>query len=275
MTGRADALALDGATGKTVWRTSTTSPAMSAPTLGEGAIFFGSIDQKLRALDMASGHPLWEFQASQTAQSVLEQPAPALADGTLVAGFGSGDLAALEAKTGSVVWSDNLGSLRASSGLAEFSSIVAAPVIQSGTVYAIGLGGLFVAIDLRSGRRLWENDISGSRTPGVVGEWIFAITQEQKLVCFRALDGRTRWIADLPRFGNPDKQKDPIYWVGPLLAGGKLYVLSDHKQMFALDPANGKQTGTLELEAPVSIAPVAAGGQLLVLADDGKLTAYR
>ena len=37
----------------------------------------------------------------------------------------------------------------------DLSSIRGAPVIDGGTVYAVGLGGLIVAIDLRSGRRVW------------------------------------------------------------------------------------------------------------------------
>ena len=131
-----------------------------------------------------------------------------------------------------------------------------------------------MAIDLRSGRRVWEDDTSGSRTPWVVGDWVFMITDEQKLVCFRASDGRARWISDLPRYGNVAKQKDPIYWAGPLLAGSKLFVASDHKQMFVLDPLDGKQVGAVKLKTAVSVMPVAAASKLLVLGDNGMLTAY-
>ncbi len=274
VTGRADALALDAGTGKTLWRVSTTVPAMSAPTLDGGVLYFGTIDQKLRALSLADGHQLWEYQASPTDKAVLEQPAPAVGNGVVVAGFASGDIVALDARTGAIDWSDNLAAVRNQSGLSDFSSIVAAPVIQDGTVYAVGLGGLFVAIDLRSGRRVWEDDTSGSRTPWVVGDWVFMITDEQKLVCFRASDGRARWISDLPRYGNVAKQKDPIYWAGPLLAGSKLFVASDHKQMFVLDPLDGKQVGAVKLKTAVSVMPVAAASKLLVLGDNGMLTAY-
>lgn len=274
VTGRADALALDAGSGKTLWRVSTTIPAMSAPTIEGGILYFGTIDQKLRALSLADGHQLWEYQASPTDKAVLEQPAPAVANGAVVAGFASGDIVALDARTGAVDWSDNLAAVRNQNGLSDFSSVVAAPVIQDGTVYAVGLGGLFVAIDLRSGRRVWEDDTSGSRTPWVIGDWVFMITDEQKIACFRASDGRARWISDLPRYGNVAKQKDPIYWAGPLLAGSKLYVASDHKQMVVLDPATGKQVGSVKLKTSVSVSPIAAGSRMLVLGDDGVLTAY-
>lgn len=275
VTGRADALALDAGTGTTLWRVSTTMPAMSAPTIEGGILYFGTTDQKLRALALADGHQLWEYQATPTDKAVLEQPAPAVGNGVVVAGFASGDIVGLDARTGAVDWSDNLAAVRNQSGLSDFSSIVAAPVIQNGTVYAVGLGGLFVAIDLRSGRRVWEDDTSGSRTPWVVGEWVFMITDEQKLACFRASDGRARWISDLPRYGNMAKQKDPIYWAGPLLAGGKLFVASDHKQLLVLDPTSGKQIGSIKLKTPVSVSPIAAAGKMFVLGDKGTLTAYQ
>ncbi len=274
VTGRADALALEAGSGATLWRVSTTMPAMGAPTVEGGILYFGTIDQKLRALSLADGHQIWEYQASPTDKAVLEQPPPAAANGAVVAGFASGDIVALDARTGAVDWSDNLAAVRNQNGLTDFSSIVAAPVIQDGTVYAVGLGGLFVALDLRSGRRVWEDDTSGSRTPWVVGGWVFMINDEQKLVCFRAADGRARWISDLPRYGNAAKQKDPIYWAGPLLAGSKLFVVSDHKQMLVLDPTTGKQVSSLKLKAPVSVSPIAAASKMLVLGDDGMLTAY-
>ena len=155
-TGRGEALALDAGTGKIKWRAPIGVPARSAPTVVGGQIFFATIDEKLLALSTADGKQMWSFQATAAATIVLGEPAPAFSDGLVVAGFGSGDLVAIRADTGTLAWSDNLAGARGRNSLSDLSAIRALPVILDNVVYAIGVGGLFLALDLRSGRRLWE-----------------------------------------------------------------------------------------------------------------------
>ena len=65
--------------------------------------------------------------------------------------------------------------------MADLSAIRGLPVIAEGRVYTIGLGGLLLANDARSGRRLWEREISGEDSPWAAGEWLFVISSEQQL----------------------------------------------------------------------------------------------
>ena len=65
---------------------------------------------------------------------------PAFAAGLLVAGFGSGELVALNPTSGAVVWSDSLAAARGRTSLADVSSVRGRAVIKDGRVYAISLG---------------------------------------------------------------------------------------------------------------------------------------
>jgi outer membrane protein assembly factor BamB len=277
VTGRADVLALDPANGKIIWRNSLAMPARSAPTVVSGLLFVGTIDDQLLAINLKDGSQVWSYQATNTPIAVLGQPAPAYSDGVVVAGFGSGDLAALRGVSGSPVWTDNLGSVRGGNMLADFASISAMPVIDGGTVYAVGLGGLLVAIDLRSGRRLWERGVAGGQAPWVAGDWLFMVSADQRLVAMTKADGLVRWVTQLPRWRNEEKQKEPVFWSGPLLAGGKLILTSDAEsgQLLAVAPEDGKILSQTDLSAPASLPPIAAAGLVLVLANDATLTAYR
>jgi len=277
VTGRADVLALDPANGKILWRNTLGMPARSAPTVVSGLLFVGTIDDQLLAINLKDGSQAWSYQATSSPLAVLGQPAPAYSDGVLVAGFGSGDLAALRGVSGSPVWTDNLGSVRGGNMLSDFASISALPVIDGGTVYAVGLGGLLVAIDLRSGRRLWERGVSGAQAPWVAGDWLFLVSGDQRLAAMTKADGLVRWVTQLPRWRNEEKQKDPIFWSGPLLAGGKLILTSDADsgQLLAVAPENGKILSQSDLSAPASLPPIAAAGFVLVLTNDATLTAFR
>ena len=275
VTGRSDALALQAADGKVAWRAALPAPARSLPTLGGGRLYVGLIDGRLVALDLHGGRQLWSYQAGEAGMIVLGQPAPGYSDNIVVAGFGSGDLAAVHADTGSLLWTDNLGAAGGRVTATDLSSIRGAPVIDGGTVYAVGLGGLIVAIDLRSGRRIWERPIGGGQMPWIAGEWIYLIDNDQQLLAMTKAEGRVRWVADLPHYTDEAKHTGPLFWSGPALVNYRLVLTGDRGQVLYANPVSGAVTGGVDLPAAGAVPPVAAAGTLLILTDDGKLTALR
>ncbi len=274
-TGRAEALALDAASGQIKWRKGLDAPARSGPTMAGGHLHFTTLDDRLLALDATNGNRVWAYGASTTGTTVLADAAPAISEGFVVAGFGSGDLVAVRADSGVLVWSDSLASARGRASEVDLSAIRALPVIDRGRVFAIGIGGLLVSLDLRSGRRLWEREIGGGQTPWLAGDWMFVQTLDQTLAAISADDGRPRWIQELPRWRDVVRRSDPIFWAGPVLANGKLILAGTNAMAVSVDPVSGRILGTQELSGSVTIAPSAAAGTLLVLSDDGTLQAFR
>lgn len=274
-TGRAEALALEAASGRILWRKDLGAPARSGPTIAGGRLHFTTLDDRLLALNAADGARVWGYQAASSTTTVLSDAAPAVSEGFVIAGFGSGELATVRADSGVLVWSDSLASSRGRTSQVDLSAIRALPVIDRGRVFAIGVGGLLASLDLRSGRRLWEREIGGGQTPWLAGDWLFVQTLDQSLAAISADDGRVRWVQDLPRWDNPAKRRDPIFWSGPVLAGGKLVLAGTSELAVSVDPVSGQILGTQGLSGPVSISPVAAAGTLLILSDDGTLQAFR
>jgi outer membrane protein assembly factor BamB len=274
--GMAELLALDAAKGSVRWRHGIDVPARSAPTVAEGRIHLTTIDSKVRALSSDDGHLLWSYQATQTTTTILGSPAPAVAQGIVVAGFGSGEIVAVHADSGNVIWTDGLGLAQGRPTLVDFVAIRGEPVISNGQVFATGLGGLTVAADLLSGRRVWERRVASENTPCIAGDWMFLISTDQEVGAINIADSRVAWVASLPRWENPDKKKDPITRFGPVLAGGRLIVLGSNSEAFSLNPMTGETVTKLSLsDAPAPFSPVVVDGTVLVVTNDGKLTAYR
>ena len=219
---------------------------------------------------------LWSYQATQTPTTVLGSPAPAVAQGIVVAGFGSGELAALRAETGNLIWTDGLGLAGSRPALVDFLAIRGEPVISNGQIFATGLGGLTIAADLLTGRRVWERRVASANTPWLAGDWMFLISTDQEVGAINVEDARIAWVAPLPRWENPEKKKDVITWFGPVLAGGRLIVLGSNKQALALNPLTGEIVSTMTLsDVPAPFTPVVVDGTALVVTEDGKLTAWR
>ena len=274
-TGRADALALDAATGAIRWRKPLGAPARSAPTVVDGRLFATTIDDRLVALSATTGDRQWSYQAATTATTLLGQSAPAVSDGLVVSGFGSGDLAAVRAESGALAWTDSLAAARGRNSLVDLSAIRGLPVVDSGRVYAVGVGGLLLALDLRSGRRLWEREVGGGETPWLAGDWLFVQTSDQSLAAVGREDGRVRWITDLPRYELPEKRRDPLFWTGPVLAGGKLVLAGSNETALSIDPVTGRILGREDLRGAAAVAPIVASGTLFIVTDDGTLQAFR
>jgi outer membrane protein assembly factor BamB len=273
--GLAEALALNASDGAIIWRVPLPSPARSCPTVVPEGVFLCTMAQELIGLAAKDGKFFWSYQATPANTGTLGQAAPAYADGVLVAGFESGDLAAVRADSGTLVWTDNMGGVKGSASLSEFASVRAAPVIDGGLVFAIGLGGLMASLDLRSGRRVWQRDIAGANTPWIAGEFMYVVDTEQKVGAIDKNDGTVHWVEDLPRFNNPKRTKGLINWYGPTMVGGKLLLVSDKGKMGVLDPISGALVTSSDLESTASLAPVVAQGYVFVLTDDAVLTAYK
>jgi len=274
--GVAETLAVEAATGKVRWRTDLGTPGRSAPTVVDGRVFFGTIDERLFALEAATGKELWRYSATQADTVYFGQPAPAVVDGIVAAGFGSGDLVALRAESGEVVWSDALGSTGGRAAVMDFSCVRAMPVAFDRTIYAISVAAVMVAIDARSGRRLWERAVGGQCTPLVVGDWIFILSSDEQVACIDRLTGRVRWISQLRRFVRVNKSKNAMAWTGPVMAGGKLICISTLASdgMAVLDPVTGKIEAVDKMPGTSTVMPIVVNDRMLILTDDGKLHAY-
>jgi len=273
--GLAELVAIDAAKGTIRWRSRFGAPTRSAPTVVEGRLFVTTIEDRLLALAADDGRQLWSHQASNPTTSILGRPAPAYSTGLVVGGFGSGELATMRADSGSVVWTDILATAIRSGSLADFAAIRGLPVIGDGKVYAISLGGLTVAIDLPTGRRLWEREAAGEDSPWAAGSWLFIISLEQKIAALNRDDGRVSWVTQLPRWKNPEKEEDPIIWYGPLLVSDRLVVAGTNHEALAVSPYTGEILGRQELSGAASLGPIVADGTVFVVTDDGRLLALR
>ena len=267
--------ALDAATGGAAWTVRPGGPLRGAPTVAGDAVYVMSQDNQLYSLKTADGAQNWSSAAALEIAGVFGSASPAVAAGTVVAGFSSGELNAYRYENGRQVWQDALSRTSISTSVASLSDIDANPVIDGGQVFAIGKGGRMVALELNSGQRQWEQNIAGFSTPWVAGDWLFVVTDEAKLVALHRASGRVRWINQLPRWENEKGKKGPIFYVGPVLAGGRLIVASNQGTLINVNPDNGSFQTQTNIGAGVSLPPVVAGSTLYILDDRGRLTAFR
>jgi|CXWL01.1.fsa_nt_gi outer membrane protein assembly factor BamB len=273
--GLGDVAAFNPADGKQIWKVRPGGPLRGAPSVSNGQVYVMSQDNQIFALKAADGELVWTEAASLEVSGVFGVGAPAVAQGSVVAGFSSGELNAYRYENGRSLWADALSRTSISTSVASLSDVDASPVIDRGRVFAIGQGGRMVSMELVTGQRLWEINVAGIATPWVVGEWIFVIDDQARLLCLARANGKVRWISQLPRYRKDKKKNGPIIWTGPILAGDRLIVASSEGQLANINPANGALQSQTKAGAPVYLSPIVADNTLYILTNDGHLTAWR
>ena len=206
---------------------------------------------------------------------MLGSASPAVAQGTVVAGFSSGELNAYRYENGRQVWQDTLERTSINTAVSTLSDVDASPVIDGGQVYAIGQGGRLVALELTTGQRLWESNIAGISTPWVAGDWLFVITDDARIICFSRLNGQVRWINQLQAFRKPKDKKGQIDYYGPILAGGRLIVVGNNGGLINFNPDNGSFQSQTGIGTSISVPPAVANNTLYILDDKAVLRAFR
>lgn len=268
-------LLLNPQDGKVVWRKKIPSASRAAPTISDDRIFISTMDNKVLALSAVDGSVLWDYSGMTGSAGLVGAASPAASRDIVLPVFSSGEIYALRVENGSAAWSDNLSSIRTGSGLSGISDIRALPVIDKGIVVAISFGNRMVALDERTGNRIWQRDIGGSEMPWIAGNYIFVVTNDSELVGMGRDNGLIRWVRPLPKFKNPEKRTEPIYWSGPVMAGNRLIVAGSDGGVLEVHPETGAVIRSWGSGLSVNITPVVAGETLYLLGDNGTLAAYK
>ncbi|MFP4098699.1 MAG: PQQ-binding-like beta-propeller repeat protein [Alphaproteobacteria bacterium] len=274
--GHGEAMALSPLDGSLIWRKNLPASSRAAPSILSGKVYISTIDSRLIALNAKDGAGLWEYHGTGETAGLFGAASPAVNHDVVIAAFSSGEITALRVENGAVIWSENLSAVNTTgSGLTSLSDIKAMPVITQGLVIAMSYGGKIAAIDERTGARIWQREISGTRTPWVAGKMMFVLSSENQLIGMNTQSGAIFWIEQLAQFEDEKRKKHPVKWSDPILAEGRIILAGSHGQMIEVNPNNGKIIHAAQTKQNIRLSPALANQTLYLLSEDGRLTAYR
>jgi outer membrane protein assembly factor BamB len=274
-TGVGEVAALDAKDGHQLWKVKPAGPLRGSPTVAFDSVYVMTQDNQLIALNAPDGALLWNESASSGLSGIFGVAAPTVGQGSVIAGFSTGELVTYRYENGRTLWSDALARTSLATSVSTLTDIDADPIIDGGRVYALGQGGRMAAYELVSGQRIWELNLAGISTPAVAGAWIFTLTDEGKLLCIARSNGHVRWATQLAHYKNEKKKKGPIFWTGPVLAGDRLWIANTEGQIYSASITDGSVSLFTKLGSAISLAPVVANKTLYILDDSGKVSAFR
>lgn len=170
------------------WTFQTGGPIRGSVLLGHDAIFFGSSDGLVYALNKQGGTLRWKFQTGGAIAG-----APALSGNTLIVAGRSDLVYALDATTGAVKWTFKVGADIGATG--DWDYFTASPVIDGSRVLVGSADGHLYALDVATGARHWAF-ATGDRlraTPLVADGTVYQPSGDDFIYALSAADGSLQW----------------------------------------------------------------------------------
>ncbi|MFB3116921.1 MAG: outer membrane protein assembly factor BamB [Gammaproteobacteria bacterium] len=248
---------IDASSGKTLWKSDADLTITGGPGASEKLTMIGSDEGDVLAYTSETGELMWQAKVSSEILS-----APTEAYDIVVVRTIDGKIFGLNAIDGSHLWIYDRTvpalTLRGTSN----------PVITGDVVIAGFDGGRLAAIELHTGKLIWETSISlaSGRSqlermvdidsdPVIIGNDIYVATFQGRLASVTLESGRISWTRDISSYA------------GLTSDGQNIYITDDQSHVWALDRASGNSIWKQEnLFARMVTAP-ATIGDLVVVGD--------
>jgi outer membrane protein assembly factor BamB len=277
-TGYGELVALDAGSGEVVWRQRVDTPLSGAPATDGEAVYVSGRDGSAWAVSANDGKVIWQVAGTPGTAAYVGTAAPTVGDRAVIFPSSGGDLmAVLKIGGGTKIWQASLAGKRLGRAYALTPDVTGDAVIAGKVLYAGSGAGRTVAMSASSGERIWSAGEGALGPVAVAGGSIFLVNDEAKLVRLDAETGQVIWAVEMPYFTNEKiKKRKGIYaHYGPVLAGGRIMVVSSDGLLRAFDPTDGSLVHTAEIPGGASSQPAVAGGTLYVVGTKGQLHAFR
>jgi eukaryotic-like serine/threonine-protein kinase len=208
---------------------------LSSPVAGDGAVYFGSGDGNLYALDATSGRLKWKVHTGDVVHA-----SPAYADGVLYVGSWDSYFYAIDAETGAEKWRFHGGEDPAFHNQVGFQS---SPAVVNGVVYTGCRDSNLYALDAATGKEKWRFNAGGSwviTSPAVAhGKVIFGTSDTSLYLVVDAESGKP-----VVR-----QQGKAYFFASPAVAGDTVFVGVLNGTLEARDLESGDPLWEFQTEA--------------------------
>ena len=179
-------------------------------------------------------------------------PTAAVVGDTLYTGTMDGDVRALDAGTGELLWKFAL------RGEEVDPAIYGAPAIGDELLYVGGYDGFLYALTLADGLEVWNTSVGGSKPivggPVVADGLVLVGSSDGNLYAFDAAEGFFHWAF----------QTGAAVWSTPSVSDGVAYFGSLDHNVYAVDLRDGTKLWSFQAHGAVTASPVVARGRVYV-----------
>ncbi len=239
---------LDAKTGNLLWEKKAISPFNSNIVVYNNSFMAVDFDNVIRCFSEKDGKEIWNFKTENSFIKSHKKLSIILKNNIVYFINNLGDLTALNANDGSLIWQTPTQSnvIFQNAFSLENSDLV----IDKETIYFSNNKNEFFGIDVRSGIIKWKQTVNSSITPIIVGNIIFTVSEEGFLFALEANSGNILRITNI--FKQIKNKKKSLKPIGFIVAANKIYVSTNKGKLIKRDLS----TNTLETIYKVSSSKI-------------------
>ena len=259
-------LKLDANTGEQLWTTMLTGEILSPPQANGKVVVAQTYNGKLQGLDFATGQLLWTYNSKVPVLTLRGTSVPIMENNRVYAGFASGRVLAFDAQTGSIVWDGRVAIPQGRSEIERIVDVDGTMELAGNELYAVSYQGSVVAIDIESGRKIWQQKASSFSGVSLGFGNVYAADEDGTLNAFMRNGEGVRWSQGALAYRQLSRPTPIGSYVAVGDFEGYLHVLSQ---------VDGDFVGRVRVDSDgVRADMLSEDGILYVFANDGELVAY-
>ncbi|MCP4601841.1 MAG: PQQ-binding-like beta-propeller repeat protein [Proteobacteria bacterium] len=259
---------LHARSGRQLWATDTGAEVRRKAIVHADTLFAVNADNTVLAIDPENGEVIWQYRRPPVEGfSSCGHAGLTLHNSRLYTGFSDGFAAAIDAASGTVVWSHDLASevsMRSEDGDVKLIDVDATPVVVDNVLVAASVAGGLQGFNAESGTVMWTHpEITGvtglAENKGVV----YAARSSFGLTAVDPQSGRVLWSK---RFSTGVLQ-DPIVFSDVLLVSDSEYGL------FIVSTLDGELMQRIDQREGFFATPSIKNGYMLIIGNNGTVYA--
>ena len=238
-----------------------------APPQGDGRVVVAqTYDGKLQGLDFDSGEKLWTYDSNVPVLTIRGTSTPILNNGSVYAGFANGRVMAFDAETGSVRWEVRVAISQGRSEIERIVDVDGTMALIGSELYAASYQGRLVAIDIASGRKVWQKDVSSFSGVSQGFGNVYVIDADGTISAYQRSGQGLRWQQAALAYRELSRPTPVSSYVAVTDFKGVLHLVSQ---------VDGEFVGRTSVGGGGARADMLAdGNRLYVFTNSGKLIAY-
>jgi len=259
-------LKLDANTGEQLWTTMLTGEILSPPQANGKVVVAQTYNGKLQGLDFATGQLLWTYNSKVPVLTIRGTSVPIMENNRVYAGFASGRVLAFDAQTGSIVWDGRVAIPQGRSEIERIVDVDGTMELAGNELYAVSYQGSVVAIDVESGRKIWQQKASSFSGVSLGFGNVYAADEDGTLNAFMRNGEGVRWSQGALGYRQLSR---------PTPVGSYVTVGDFEGYLHVLSQVDGDFVGRVRVDSDgVRADMLSEDGILYVFANDGELVAY-
>ena len=192
-TSNGEAVALDAADGRLLWRVAISSEAEGLPAVAEGLVYIGAVDGRLVALDVETGNERWNHDSQVPVLTLRGGGAIRVEDSVVYAPFANGKLVALNASNGEILWEHRMSLSRGRSELERIIDVDSGVEILGRFLYSVNYNGNLKSLRRTDGTSVWELQVSSYQPVATGYGNVYVVNDEDALLAVDQREANVLW----------------------------------------------------------------------------------